>query len=363
MKPDYASALYYPYIDIDDPVWLRTAVLFWNRIQTIVPSEIDDPYQNEDSHRLHMEGFLAPLACDLRGELLEDLARRVMKYVESPDVGHAALHGVFGASVDRHEIPCRPPRTIVDQTVQSRLHPSKVSAMLRDRLAAAEYDENGFLLVDERFGAFYMSALANRLAMDTGSVAVSNEGNAFGFQLNSLLDGVVSNSPTAADGLLLSVVTESLILDASVPISRIIRFRHQNEARLHELARKFEELGNKVESSEDPREMREKAGRYYRRSVQPEIDKLKTALGHAWIGAVSGGFRNTITLSAAAGSAMTALLGWAQSNLILGAGAFVCIADIQVQAHLAGKKIRRDSPYSYLLDVEREFSLPARFLD
>ena len=43
------SALYYPHIDIHDPMWLRSAILFWDEIQTIVPSAIANPYESEDT--------------------------------------------------------------------------------------------------------------------------------------------------------------------------------------------------------------------------------------------------------------------------------------------------------------------------
>jgi hypothetical protein len=362
-KPLYGEALYYPYIDIDDPAWVRTAILFWNRIQTIVPTVISEPYRNSESRILHAEELLIPLACDLQGELLEDLGRRILKYYEHEDGMHGVLESVNGASLEPYDFPPSLPETIVSRTVQARLHPSKVSQSLRQRLVGAEYDEEGFLLVDERFGAFYMSALATRLTQDTGAVAVSNEANAFGLQLNTVLDEVLSRAPAAADGVLMSVVVESLTLDPSVPLQRVIRFRRKNEQRLQDLARNFEDLNAKIESAEAPAELKEKAGRYYRRNVLPEINKLQDALSDAGIGAAMAGMRNTVTLSAAAGTAISKLLDWPVSNFLLGAGAFVTVAEIAVQTHLAGRKIRRESPYSYLLDVERQFALPSKFVD
>lgn len=35
------SALYFPHIDIHDPAWLRSAILFWNEIQTIAPTAVN----------------------------------------------------------------------------------------------------------------------------------------------------------------------------------------------------------------------------------------------------------------------------------------------------------------------------------
>jgi len=354
---EFRTALYYPYIDIDDPQWLRTAILFWDGIQTIVPSEISDPYTNPETRLLQGEGLLTPLACDLQGELLEDLGRRLVKYVEQPGMPHGVLNAVVGASFDTLQRPYSLPGALADRSVQARLHPSKMSRTMRDRLAGAHYDEDGFLIVEGPFAAFYMAALATRLARDTGTVALSNDSNAFGLQLSTMLDAVTSQAPTAGNGLLMSVVFESLTLDASVPIERVVKYRRQNERRLQALAIRLEDLTEKIGNAEDPRELREKAGRYYMRRVRPEIENLKDSLADAGIGALWAGVRNAVTLSAGVGTALHQFLGWSK-NILLGAGAFVTVADIGVQAHLAGRKIRRESPFSYLLDVERRFALP-----
>ena len=55
------SALYYPYKDIVDAQWLRSAVLFWDELKTIDPSGKKNPYQEEDTRILFKEGFLEPL--------------------------------------------------------------------------------------------------------------------------------------------------------------------------------------------------------------------------------------------------------------------------------------------------------------
>lgn len=355
--PKFGTALYYPYIDIEDAQWLRTAILFWDDIQTIAPSTIQDPYGNSETRLLRDEGLLTPLACDLRGELLEDLGRRVLKYIEDPRLSHGVLGAVTGASRRRPRRPPSLPKALAGRAERHRLHASKMSPALREHFTGVEQDDEGFLLIEGPFAAFYMSALATRLARDTGTVALSDDGCAFGLHLDTMLDEVTSDGPAAAGGLLMSVVFESLVLDASTPLRQVVKFRHNNESRLQALAVKLEELSEKIETAEDPRELREKAGRYYQRRVRPDVENLKHSLHDAGIAAAWAGFRNTVTLSTATGTALNKLLEW-PSDILLGAGAFLTVADIGVQTHLAGRKIRRESPYSYLLDVERQFALP-----
>ena len=58
MANDKEIALYYPYIDIDDASLIKTAALYWDEIQTIIPLNYDNPYKTETSQTAYKEGFL-----------------------------------------------------------------------------------------------------------------------------------------------------------------------------------------------------------------------------------------------------------------------------------------------------------------
>jgi hypothetical protein len=57
----FTHALYYPWIDIRDQGWLKSATLYWERISTIVPVSIENPYQSAEARILQEEGILAPI--------------------------------------------------------------------------------------------------------------------------------------------------------------------------------------------------------------------------------------------------------------------------------------------------------------
>src|SRR3954471_15600417 len=129
------SALYYPYIDITDPKWLRSAILFWDEIKTIVPRAINNPYRGKDTKILWQEEFLEPLRCDLHPELLDTLGKRVVSLMDgnflrrdlkmnengSDDPnGGALLHAdKVGMQIRR-------------QFRRAHIHPEKMSLDLRD---------------------------------------------------------------------------------------------------------------------------------------------------------------------------------------------------------------------------------------
>ena len=53
-------ALYHPWIEPTDASMLRTAALFWDRLLTIVPEAIEEPYQNAVAKEAAELGFLQP---------------------------------------------------------------------------------------------------------------------------------------------------------------------------------------------------------------------------------------------------------------------------------------------------------------
>lgn len=178
----YDTALYYPYVDIDDPRWLRTAVLFWDHIQTIVPTEIEQPYRNRESQLVQDAGFLSPLACDLHGELLEDMSRRVIRFSEDPKIIHSELSEVYGACAPARLPRQEPDARALNSVARSRLHRGKIGSELLERFGNLDVDADGFLLIDGPFARFYMSSLATRLASDTGTIAVSSERDVLRFR-------------------------------------------------------------------------------------------------------------------------------------------------------------------------------------
>lgn len=82
-----AEALYYPWIDIRDEGWLKSAILYWDSVRTIVPESIDDPYSLESARALRDAGFLVPLRVHSEMEEIEQLTDDVLNYLASAERG------------------------------------------------------------------------------------------------------------------------------------------------------------------------------------------------------------------------------------------------------------------------------------
>jgi hypothetical protein len=66
--------------------------------------------------------------------------------------------------------------------------------------------------------------------------------------------------------------------------------------------------------------------------------------------------QRAVTISVPSQRRISVFTGLAGTTL-LAAGAAIAVIDVAVRTHLAHKKARRASPFTYLLDVERKFSV------
>lgn len=393
------SALYYPHIDIDDGQWLRSAVLFWDEIKTIAPTAIKKPYKNKDTKILWQEGFLEPLRCDMHPELIDNLGRRVVSLMDNGHLGNGIARtdpnsGVlthadkFGYEIAREFRRWRmhPEKLSPDlraRTLRSgmltTMHPSKLSPKLRDLFDDLEFeamhpskmsplllerierrmryvDRDGeWLLIDNRFAGVYMSALAALLAKEADLAALTNEEPAMGVNLHSLLEDVKPTTASDKSGALVSVMMETIKVDPATKITKLLAFRKTNQNQLAELSAVFEDLSSKIADCETGKELQEKSKNLFITRIRPKLEALKQELGDNSIQSIWEGVQRAVTISvppAAALAYFTDLKG----TLLLGAGAAIAITDVSVKTHLARKKSRRASPFTYLLDVERKFA-------
>src|SRR4028119_2499701 len=157
----FTRGLFYPWIDIKNDAWLKTAVLYWDNIQTIVPCDIQNPYQHVTTQELYNAGVIEPflVAPDMRD--VSELSEDVLKYFETSE-GMAVLSGQGGASV-RYLHPGKLPHEVHELV---EIHSSKLPDYILNRFESMfrPRRRGDWLTVDERFAAFYMTLLATRLS-------------------------------------------------------------------------------------------------------------------------------------------------------------------------------------------------------
>lgn len=110
------QALYYPWIDIHDEAWLKTALLYWDSVRTIVPESIDAPYSTDTAHALQDAGFLVPLRVHSEMEEIEELAGDVLTYLGTAEGAELLIaardghrHDIHVEKLRRRDNPIRVP--------------------------------------------------------------------------------------------------------------------------------------------------------------------------------------------------------------------------------------------------------------
>ena len=98
----FTKALYYPWIEVRDERWLRTACLYWEKIHTIVPSSLDKPYSKRLSRELEDAGVLEPLKVHSRRPEIEALTADVLAYLDSQEAAELLLGRSPGGSSRIH---------------------------------------------------------------------------------------------------------------------------------------------------------------------------------------------------------------------------------------------------------------------
>ncbi len=399
------SALYFPHIDIDNPAWLRSAILFWDDIQTIAPSSISQPYRNEDTKICATEGYIKPLRCDLHPDVIEDLGQKIMgltdrnapmlRAVRNKD--HPATNavkasqkfdweindalGMVGMRPDKMSTDLRnlmlrfglrqlnrgkispELRHIMRDFEFARIHPEKLPYILRNALELDDHyrDEDGeWLLVDGRFADAYMAAMASRLAKEFQLCPLTSSEPSQGLSFRFLFDNVVENSNQRATGALVSIAMRGLTVDASVSVETLIKFRRKRKDQYLEMAQKLSEFSEEISEcgqADDAQALLAKAQSTYDKKVEPQLRALKRELDSSSIQTAWEGAFRALTISIPSAGALSYFTGLT-GGALLGVGALLTVTDVGVRSYLAGLKSRDSNPFSYLHDVRANFGLP-----
>ena len=360
------SALYYPYIDISDSAWLKSALLFWDKINTIVPDGMDDPYKTEDSRICHQEGILTPLRCSEYHSIIDELGAQVTGLLNSSVPAQMATYGASPDPNLKEVLQALRSDTRVamhaDKFGRYRLHPDKVSAELQSLFAEAkEKDDAGWIMVHRRFADLYMGALAVLLAERAGLSPITNNPLEHGSTLLSLL-GNEPEGEISQPAALFTLTMKNIKIDGGTPIHKILEFRVKKSSLFAEFRAQIEELEEDIGTASDLSDLKQKTERVYKTKIERELKRLEDELRDAAIENIWAGFQRAVFLSLPAGSMLTAIGNATAQSLALGIGAFITISDIGIRTLLARRRIRR-SPWIYLYDVKSKLSAPPSTAD
>lgn len=368
-----AEALFYPWIDIRDEAWLKTALLYWDRVRTIVPVPIEHPYSTETGRALRNEGFLLPERVESGMREIEELAADALAYLNTAEGAELVVSEGAGRGVDIYlgKLPSALRRLV---EVRAGEPPFEIRRLLRD-FGAPGGGGRDWLRVDDGFARFYMTLLASRLAERIGAELVTPHAAAGRLAIAARFDcrwgglvpdeaypgrrhardhealGRVMMPRRLAPGMLASLAIERINIDPETPLERLLEFREAHGDELARFRAAVRRLAGAAGGGLHQDALRQHVADLYRDDVSPAVGDLKAALRGCRIEWFCRGLLGVAFMSVSG----TVLSGLGNPMALL-AGAGISLVATGAMYNVEKEGMLRANPYAYLLSIERELA-------
>lgn len=370
----HTTALYYPWIEVRNERWLKTSILYWDKIRTIAPANLLRTYENDISRQLEDEGFLQPLYVDADFGPVKDASRDFLTFLETDQ----AKTLIYANEDGNHSRYIHPDKLAWKIRKFAHINPDKISYELRHLL---EFDEierrgaRGWFRMYEPLAAYYMTLLASRLAAEIGASITTEQDAADGLSLvvktGNILPNPTVRYPDArrwrrlrtefrefpplrlAEGALATLALESIQLNPSTPLNDLLEFRKLHSAELGRFRTAIGDLASSIDTSAPIDAVRQQIWDTYKNQMEPSLEELKSALTANKVRFFSNTILKTTFLSAGSTS-LLATIGLTVPQALL-AGAGVSLVAMGVLYDVDRRKSFTDSPYTYLLNLQRSY--------
>jgi hypothetical protein len=356
----FTKALFYPTIDIHDEAWLKNAVLFWDEINTIVPSSFNNPYQKHTTQYLSDEGILRAMPVNPDDDFIEDLTADTLNYLNTNE-GFQLLTQAQGRNsvIHRDKLP-RDVSRLFD------IHPEKLPYEIQNQLRRSMTRE-GFFRVDSNFAIFYMTLLANKIceqksiALLTDNSLTSNLSDLVrldnqiaikGRDYNFSYSGRDERYIHLVQGLLTNLVIKGIRVTDASSLEDIVKFKSKHRDELGLFRTNIAKLTKDVPKGISFEGLQQQVEDIYNDEFLPAYKNFKRSLDSAGIKWTSENFMKIAFFSVPTTAIPSALLGLSTPQALL-AGAGVSIISSLVSYNVDKQEKLRSSPYSYLLSVDK----------
>jgi hypothetical protein len=356
----FTKALYYPLIEIPDDSWIKTAILYWDEITTIVPASIQRPYSSPVGQELFEARVLTPLFVHPGLPTIERLEENVVSYLDSPE----AAQVLRGSGVQLDEL--------------TLMHPEKLPEAIRNRLKDLVWGNDGALLrVEPGFADHYMTLLASELAQDTGAGLMTDlpssdrlasivRRDCSPLGLSALRDPDPQSRrygrdrfrrgvPTqTAQALLADLTLSRLSISSDTSVSDLLKFREDHKPQLGRLRTRLGDLTRAIDGDLSIEALQQKVADIYSNDVAPAIAEVKDSLSASRIKWAVESFLKTSFLSVPAGGVLLNA-GLEIPQALLASVGVSLTASLVLFNHERQQEIR-GNPFSYVLAAESRFA-------
>ncbi len=331
-------ALYYPTIEFSDYEWLWNAALLWDRIYRIVPSG----YQPKDCENVRVLAEQGEIGIAIQPDkYVAKVAEEFIEKLQSEQWTAAALD---------YDVP----------EEYGRLHKDKVGMKLREMIIAkgGGTKHEDWLYVPSDFEALYMTYLANHIARTNRLQMLSDSVPAWTGSTYFRYDGDVQDYPQDEYIQQLAILVLRDFLPENVmaiPPEAITRFRKKYGDERRNFVQTIQRSAETLAACEDPAVVNDRIEDLKREIESSLVEYRKTVETlkiTGWTGIKSLSFPIVTKVAAEiSGTDLDPGTLLVVSSLGIGLGLVSGLADWRQKR----KKLKRESDYSYLLHLSREW--------
>ena len=239
MANDKEIALYYPYIDIDDASLIKTAALYWDEMQTIVPQDINAPYRSQAALEAEQEGFLRRRDVMWDDEAVEKAGNEFVDDVKTI----SEIRDIIARQPNLH-----PHRSII--------YDGKISHLCKDELLRyfrgnIEREKKAYVMPAILANA-YMTRLASAITSNDGSVPITDSPEGHDILTSRFVD--YSQEHRSNQAQLATLSLQTLSINPETPLIEILSFKDKNRDMLYRFRSYMRELARQVRHGLDTNE-------------------------------------------------------------------------------------------------------------
>jgi hypothetical protein len=253
MDSDKKIALYYPYIDIKDAGLIKTAALYWDKLQTIVPldpyglyserreaTSVTEFYKTDASREAKKEGFLEERIVNPMDESVQQTGRNFISDLrEIPEIKES-LANILRSKQWRHALADKYTTIYMEKFDPGHL----LDLVFELKDAGVQFtsltDGSNGIIVPKPFADMYMSRMASVIAQKDGSVPLTNESLWQDAALARVIDYSKERKQNQSELARLSLQT--IAVNPDVPLIDILKFRDKHRKDLINYRKQIREL-------------------------------------------------------------------------------------------------------------------------
>jgi hypothetical protein len=365
------TILYYPTISIPNSSWLRQALLYFDKVASIVPSVVYYPREVREP--------LVHLTSSIEYLQKEGVFRRIPPEFLFLRGGGKVIWKRAHRLTDEfmEAIDSKPFKRLLDANKHShkfvKLHKSKLEGtnfnlniteyLLKKNLIKFDdqYPQYGgeWFRVEENTALLYMSLLAQALADIDKELTVTGTDRR---EYERLVYDETSqhNGFACLDTRFINVLP---IPRADVPFAKIVGFKQKRRDELRHFQQQIDELQRQLSAATEQKEIKEIL-LHFSDSLKDGLSELTQALHEGKIATIMGSFKCLMNVKSptawvSAISAVALLAGVHIAAAPLALPAIAVVGTVEVECHLITKRNEkraklRDSPFTYLYHAHAE---------